>query len=84
MVRIITTRPHLSEQVETLRHQHDEFREILREIIIGLERVTTGEVQQFSLLCDRLKDLLAKLDEHSKQEIDLIQEALLREEGGEG
>ena len=33
---------------------------------------------------EELLALLERLDEHHKQETDLLQEALLRDEGGEG
>ncbi|MDZ4821642.1 MAG: hemerythrin domain-containing protein [Planctomycetota bacterium] len=84
MPEIRAASPKLTDQVEALRQQHDEFRETLRQIVAGLEEVTAGNQQQFASLCERLTTLLAKLDEHSKKETELVQEAFLREEGGEG
>lgn len=84
MTHIVASNPQLAPQVDALRRQHDEFRESVQQIVAGLEKTPTSGPQQISADCECLVVLLEKLDKHSLEEIDLVQEAFLRDEGGEG
>ncbi|MCE9552005.1 MAG: hemerythrin domain-containing protein [Planctomycetes bacterium] len=84
MPQVMAMSPQFAKEVATLRLQHDEFRLALQEIVAQLEAVTADDPAQVSEICKRLTELLDKLDAHSKLETSLVQEAFLREEGGEG
>lgn len=84
MPQVMAISPQFAKEVATLRQEHDEFREALRQIVAELDGVTASDTQRIATLCDQLVDLLDKLDKHSRTETGLVQEAFLREEGGEG
>jgi hemerythrin-like domain-containing protein len=73
--------PHLSGKIDTLRREHDVLREEIRSIMPQLERVLPTDHAQFQTISKQLRQLIKRLDRHAEQENDLIQEALLRENG---
>jgi hemerythrin-like domain-containing protein len=81
---VLTQSPHLGKQVDALRKEHDQFRTMASRLVHRLEQVSPADPTTFAKLCDECLVLLQKLEEHSKTETDLLQEALEREGGGEG
>jgi hypothetical protein len=84
LVVVLESRPELSEEVRALREQHVQFRKTVRDIAARLKRVAPNEVPEFNKICDDLTALVNELEAHHLKEADLLQEALLRDEGGEG
>jgi seryl-tRNA synthetase len=84
MAVVLDSRPELSDEVRGLRRQHTEFRKKLREILARLRNVSHSDLATFTILSTDLEMLLDRLDEHHRREAALLQEALLRDEGGEG
>jgi hemerythrin-like domain-containing protein len=76
--------PHLSKRVSALRQEHDQFRQALPRLVGRLEQLSPTDPMALGSVCDDLLALLQRLDEHSRQEANLLQEALAREGGGEG
>ncbi len=76
--------PRLGRQVDTLRREHDQFRTAVNRIVPHLERASSSDSTEFAKVCEEILALLDKLDEHSRKEIALLQEAFKQEEGGEG
>lgn len=76
--------PQLSNTVDSLRVEHDRFRDEARHIVHRFEHISPKDTEAFARNCDELVDLLNRLDEHNKKEANLIQEAFVRDEGGEG
>jgi hypothetical protein len=81
---VLKTRPHLSNAVEVLRHEHDEIRGELGRALYRLDHISPEDQTCLAQICDNMTDLLKKLDDHDKDESDLFHEAFEREEGGEG
>jgi hypothetical protein len=81
---IVADRPELSESVHALHAEHLEFRTRVDELQTRLRAASSTDLPSFTRLCDELSAFLDKLDEHHRKETDLLQEALLRDEGGEG
>jgi hypothetical protein len=81
---VTAERPELSDQVRTLRKEGVKFRKESREILARLKRISPENQVEFIATEADLSALLDRLDEHHRREIDLLQEALLRDEGGEG
>lgn len=81
---VTTERPELSEQVRTLRKEGVSFRKEVREILARLKKLSGENQEEFIAAVADLSALLDRLDEHHRREIELLQEALLRDEGGEG
>jgi hypothetical protein len=81
---VVDASPHLSEQVETLHQEQAEFHALLERMIARIERVSPTHRARAEVVADELFSLLHKLEEHDRKETDLLQEAFLRDEGGEG
>jgi len=84
MTVVLESRPDLSEEVDRLQKEHAQFRRTLSRIMTRLRRLVPTDHGTYNKVADDLLALLEKLDEHSKKETGLLQEALLRDEGGEG
>jgi hypothetical protein len=84
MAVVLASRPELNDEVETLRQEHGQFRASLGQVLTRLRAVAPQDHQAFSAASEDFLALLDKLDDHSKHETDLLQEALLQDEGGEG
>ena len=74
----------LHEEVESLRCEHEQFRKELSQLLSRLRRVAPDDRESFAKVAADFSLLLERLDLHSKKETDLIQQALLQDEGGEG
>ena len=84
-MRVITEeKPTFVDSVQSLRCDHDRFREGLDQSIQGIARVDVDKMEDFNELCETLCDLLAEIHTHEKSENHLLYEVFLRDEGGEG
>jgi hemerythrin HHE cation binding domain-containing protein len=81
---VVSTRPELKEVVDTLQREHAQFRRRLSRILSALRKLDPTDHVTFDNVSHDLLALLDQLDEHGKKETDLLQEALLTDEGGEG
>jgi hemerythrin-like domain-containing protein len=81
---VLEKHPHLSKPVEVLRHEHDEFRQVMGLLAQDLECVFPTDQNAVNKICEKAAVLLKKVDAHNKKEADVFQEAFEREEGGEG
>lgn len=84
MTAAVESSPNLSGKINSLRHQHDQFRSTVKQLLPALEHTQDEDVTALEHICNELGDLLSLLDEHTRREADVLQEALLRDEGGEG
>lgn len=74
----------LFERAVDLRREHDEFRTELARIIAELDQLPDDNGASLDELCSELEHLLIRLEMHHHHEIDLVQEALVWDVGGEG
>lgn len=81
---VLEAKPQLADDVAALRDDHDEFRRMLADLMPRTADCSLLGESELEELCDELESLLVRIDEHDKREIDLYQEGLLSEEGGEG
>jgi anti-anti-sigma factor len=84
MENVLETHPNLSNAVEVLRLEHDEFREEMGLVLNRLDDISPSDQTCLTQICDKMTKLLKKLAGHNKNESDLFHEAFEREEGGEG
>lgn len=84
MVDVSEAKPGLVQRTARLRAEHDAFRQTLRELLPDVERLSPADEAHFNALCDEIDRLLRRIDQHDEDEADLLQEALLTDEGGEG
>jgi hypothetical protein len=76
--------PNLDGKITALKHDHAQFRDHVHRLVAKLERTSEDDRTAIERVCVEIGDLLGRIDEHSRREADLLQEAFLRDEGGEG
>ncbi len=78
------TKPNLQFRVDQLERDHARFRRSVDRLIPKLESINEYQGEQFETVCDEISSLLERVDCHDAAEIELLQETLLFDEGGEG
>jgi hemerythrin-like domain-containing protein len=81
---IADARPSLLSRIDSLANDHGRFRARIRQLVPELDELSDWEEERFHDLCDEIRHLLDDVDRHDALEIDLLQESLLLDEGGEG
>ena len=84
MVVIAEAKPNMSMRIERLEREHGSFREMIRHLLPEVESLNDYQQEEFETVCDDIRLLLQQIDRHDAEEIDLYQETLLCDEGGEG
>lgn len=84
MSLVVDSCPRLAKTVELLRSEHDRFRVRVDRVVHDLERLHPDNDLRLRRICDDFLALLEKLDEHTRLETDVLQEAMDRDTGGEG
>lgn len=84
MCVVAECKPNLDAQLARLRDDHEEFRRRLAELSLRLESLNDYDATALEEACEEVRALLDDVDRHDKEEIDLLQESLLSDEGGEG
>jgi hypothetical protein len=84
MAEVLETRPYLQERIDALAADHARFRSHLHKQISELNAISEWEEPRFEQACGNLRTLLDDVDLHDARENDLLQEALLFDNGGEG
>jgi len=77
-------KPYLTCRVESLKDEHENFRELLQEIMPTLRGIAETDEQGLSQSGQQLVELLKQVDRHDSCETSLLQEAFLCDDGGEG
>jgi hypothetical protein len=77
-------KPNLENRVLRLQREHDEIRRRLSELAPEVEAMPALPEDQFAYVCTQIVDLLDFVDHHDVAEIELLQDSLLCDEGGEG
>jgi hypothetical protein len=84
MSAVSDAKPNLQHAIDQLALDHDRFRCRVRTLVPQLEDLHEWQQAQFEQACDDVRQLLDEVDRHDEQEIELLQESLLYDEGGEG
>ena len=84
MVLVMETKPNMCSRVERLAEDHQRFRESIELLIPEVEALCEFQNEQFEEICQQISELLDGVDQHDEQEVELLQEAFLCDEGGEG
>lgn len=81
---VIAERPNLESRIIALNRDHLRFRTRVKQISTRLESLHNWQEDQFAGLCMEIYELLEAVDRHDEREIDVLQESLLTDDGGEG
>lgn len=84
MVMVGELKPNMYCRVDRLEREHDQFRYALEELFPLFNLVGDYNDESLDLLCQKIYCLLDHIDEHDKEEKELLQESLIYDEGGEG
>jgi hemerythrin-like domain-containing protein len=84
MADVLECKPYMEERIEQLSRDHDRFRERLRKLMPQLNDIKEWDEPRFEQVCDDLRSLIAAIDHHNEQEVELLQESMLVDDGGEG
>lgn len=84
MTVVAEAKPFLQDKIARLASDHDRFRNAVKELVPRLEAVGDWQEDEFEEICHEIKELLNDVDRHDKEEVDLLQETLAYDEGGEG
>ncbi|MCC7475448.1 MAG: hemerythrin domain-containing protein [Pirellulales bacterium] len=77
-------KPYVQDRVEHLAKEHHSLRHRIGNLDAMLSDIKEWEDSKFDLACDELLQLIEDLDRHNQTEIELLQESMLFDEGGEG
>lgn len=81
---IVDTKPNLESRIIKLNRDHLRFRARVKQIGARLDSLHDWQEDQFAGLCMEIYELLDEVDRHDEREIDVLQESLMLDEGGEG
>ena len=84
MVTVAEMKPNLCFRIERLEKDHAAIRRNLHELVPEVESLSEFQSEQFGNACNKIVQLLELVDRHDTEEVELLQETLLFDEGGEG
>jgi hemerythrin-like domain-containing protein len=84
MEEVASAKPYFQNRIDRLAADHETFRSRLRKLIPALNDIKEWEEPRFEQVCDELRRLLDEVDRHDLSEVELLQESLLLDDGGEG
>jgi len=84
MSDVLDAKPYLEDRLNCLAGDHARFRARLRQLMPELNNLSKWNEPQFLQVCDELSALLDEVDLHDAREVDLLQESVAIDDGGEG
>lgn len=84
MVVVAETDPNLELRIKSLEDDHRRFRRTLQEFQPAIDELAACTGERLEVICEEVAKLLDAVDRHDADEIELIQEAILMDTGGEG
>jgi len=84
MAWVAEMKPNMVFRVERLERDHAKFRNVMHDLLPVVEALNEYQDEEFENICDKISCFLEQIDRHDSEEVDLLQEAMLMDEGGEG
>jgi hypothetical protein len=77
-------KPNMHFRVDRLEHDHGCFRSAMNRLLPRVVSLSEYDDEEIETVCGEIYTLLERVDRHDKEEIDLLQDSLWCDEGGEG
>lgn len=84
MMWVAEMKPNMAFRVDRLERDHDRFRKAIRNLVPEIDALSEYQSEEFDAVCGKIYDLLDTVDRHDVAEVELIQESITWDEGGEG
>ena len=84
MADVLESKPYMEERVQHLAKDHGRFRDRLKKLTADLNDIKEWDEPRFEQVCGDLRALIADIDHHNECEVELLQESVLGDDGGEG
>ncbi len=84
MAGISDVKPNWHVRVKKLHAEHQELRSRIEELAPQTRDLLAWDNDRFEATCGEISELLDEVDRHDREEIALLQDTLLFDEGGEG
>lgn len=81
MRMVVDAKPNKACRIADLRDDHTRFRRSVELLLIELDELGDWQESEFEAICERVSALLAEVDRHDCDEVRLLQDALLLDEG---
>jgi len=81
---VSAVQPNLQSRIEALQRDHVRFRNRIRQVVPQLDSLSEWQEVRFGEICNEIRLLLDDIDSHDEGEIDLLQESMMTDVGGEG
>jgi hypothetical protein len=81
---VVEEKPTLDTRIRRMQREHQEFRTTLEEMAPQVASLPALPEADFAYVCSQIEELLDRVDQHDVEEIELLQDTLLCDEGGEG
>jgi hypothetical protein len=76
--------PELTNQVDKLKPEHEQFRVAIRNIVLRLDRNPPFDRTSFNAVCEKLREVIREVLEHTRRENELFVESIQQDTGGSG
>jgi hypothetical protein len=77
-------KPNMHFRVDRLEHDHNQFRQAMDNLLPKVDSLSEYDDQEIEAVCGEIYSLLERIDQHDKEEIELLQDSMWCDEGGEG
>jgi hypothetical protein len=71
-------------RVDQLEKDHDRFRRTMERLLPKVDSLSEYDQEEIETVCGEIYELLDRVDHHDTQEIELLQDSMWFDEGGEG
>ena len=75
--------PELTDQVDNLKREHEQFRAAVRKIVVRIDLASPTKLAEFDATCEELRNTINQVLEHLRREQELLVESFHRDTGGE-
>jgi hypothetical protein len=83
MESVTRLNPELTNRVDDLQREHEQFRAAVRRIVVRLDLAAPNRLAEIDATCLELRKVINQILEHLRCEQDLLVESLNRDAGGE-